>query len=219
MARTLVAASSQYLQHNAAVVAAEPLTMAAWFNPASIGNNVILAVSTEGGVDRWQLQIAAPAAVHALLASPLGSSSGNAGTPTAGAWQHGAAVFASSTSRTAYYNGTPGTTDTVSVAVNGGVANRTNIGARFNTAIGGFWDGGLAEAAIWNVALTAAEIAALAKGFSPLLIRPTALVAHWPLIGRHSPELSRKGGSGMTLVNAPAQADHPRIIMPRQLAA
>jgi hypothetical protein len=45
------------------------------------------------------------------------------------------------------------------------------------------FDGRIAEVALWNVALTAAEIAALAKGVSPLLVRPKNLAAYYPLWG------------------------------------
>ena len=75
-------------------------------------------------------------------------------------------------------------------------------------------DGYMAEAAVWNVALTSAEVSVLSKGYSPLLVRPQSIVSYWPLIGRTSPEIDLVGGYGMTLVNAPTTAAHPRIIYP-----
>ena len=44
-----------------------------------------------------------------------------------------------------------------------------------------YCDGSLAEAAIWNAALSDAEVAALATGVSPLLVRPGSLVFYAPL--------------------------------------
>jgi hypothetical protein len=131
-------------------------------------------------------------------------------------WYHAAGVVAASNLRTVYFNGGAGTPDTVSVSPTG--VDRTIIGARFNTTLGLHWNGKIAECAIWNVALGAAEIAALAKGFSPLLIRPTSLVAYWPLIGRTSPEICPKGGFDMTVVNGPTGAEHPRVVVPRRNA-
>lgn len=77
-----------------------------------------------------------------------------------------------------------------------------------------FADGRVAEAAIWNVALTASEVAALAKGVSPLQIRPASLQAYWPLIGRQSPEPDWVGGFNLTLTNAPANAAHVPVMPP-----
>jgi hypothetical protein len=114
-------------------------------------------------------------------------------------------------------NGIAGTESTGSRTV--GTVNRTVIGATWISGGPGLHlNGRLAECAIWNVALTAAEIASLVKAFSPLLIRPASLVAYWPLIGRHDPEICPKGGFDMTLTNTPTTAAHPRIIMPRRAA-
>ena len=66
-----------------------------------------------------------------------------------------------------------------------------------------------AGAGIWNVALTAAEIASLAKGFSPRLIRPQSLAFYAPLIRE---TLDIRGG--LTLTDSGSTvADHPRIIL------
>lgn len=61
-------------------------------------------------------------------------------------------------------------------------------------------DGLLAEVGIWNVALTDAEMMALAKGVSPRLIRPGNLKGYWPLWGTGSPERDQSGqGSHLTM--------------------
>jgi hypothetical protein len=71
----------------------------------------------------------------------------------------------------------------------------------------------MAEVGIWNAALTDAEVAILALGYSPDQVRPASLVEYWKLIGRNSPETGIKGYD-MTLYNAPLVANHPRIIYP-----
>lgn len=78
--------------------------------------------------------------------------------------------------------------------------------------------GSLAEMAVWNVALDAGEIAALAKGFSPLFIRPQSLVAYWPLRGYAAPEpdLWSNNLAG-TLTGSPSAVDHPRVLYPALL--
>ena len=73
--------------------------------------------------------------------------------------------------------------------------------------------GHIAEAAIWNVALTAAEVTVLAKGVSPLFIRRQNLVAYWPLYGLHSPETDFSGNNRvMTLNNGPTRGNHPPVV-------
>jgi hypothetical protein len=81
--------------------------------------------------------------------------------------------------------------------------------------IGGFdgsfqpHDGRLAEVALWNVALTDAEILALAKGVKPQQVRQQGLRGYWPLWGVAYPEpdLSGNGVHG-ALAGAVPLADH-----------
>lgn len=78
-----------------------------------------------------------------------------------------------------------------------------------------FFNGRIAEAGIWDVVLTTGEIAQLAAGCSPLLIRPSALVSYVPISGAADPELDWMGGGGFTLSGTAAKAaGPPRIIMP-----
>jgi hypothetical protein len=67
--------------------------------------------------------------------------------------------------------------------------------------------GSIAEAAIWNVALTDAKVAILAAGFSPLFVDPQSLVAYWPLVRDTDDDVV--GGYDMTAYNTPTVASHP----------
>lgn len=71
------------------------------------------------------------------------------------------------------------------------------------------WDGYLAEFGIWDRILTAAEFAALGKGFSPLFF-PNDLVLYYPLVRNLT--LDVVGGAG-TVANVTV-VPHPRIIYP-----
>jgi hypothetical protein len=73
------------------------------------------------------------------------------------------------------------------------------------------WDGMLAEFAVWDALLDAAEFAALGKGYSPLLIRPASLVEHVPMVRDN---ISRKLAA--PTITGTAVQPHPRIIMPRK---
>lgn len=75
-------------------------------------------------------------------------------------------------------------------------------------------DGRIADFAIWSVALTAGEFAALAKGVSPLRVRPASLVAYWPLFGVGSAEPDAIGQSGNLVLNGTTRADHAPVRSP-----
>jgi hypothetical protein len=125
---------------------------------------------------------------------------------TANVWHHGAAVFASSTSRTPYLNGVAGSTETTSKVP--ASVNRISVGRLGRLAPIGYMDGNIAEAAIWNVALTQAEISALATGALPVNVRPSALVFYAPLLGGDSPEPDLSGGGRpLTVTGATSISD------------
>lgn len=151
------------------------------------------------------------------------NSSGTGGDPdtttgyTVGVWHHACGVWASSTSRSVYIDGGSKGSNTDSILLSG--FSRTNISTRWvSNARGAFFDGCIAEPAIWDVALTDDEVASLARGFSPDQIRPQSLVSYWPIIGRHSPEIDVFGGFNLTVSGA-TQAEHPRVFLPRKLVS
>lgn len=95
----------------------------------------------------------------------------------------------------------------------------------YNTRLGAHYFSGtnnqfgnvtLADFAIWDAQLDAAERASFGKGFSPLLIRPGNLVRYLPLIRDKSDIVY---GETAGTVDAPTVAAHPRVIYPRRRAA
>ena len=73
----------------------------------------------------------------------------------------------------------------------------------------------MAEAAVWDVALNDDEVAALAHGYSPRLIRPDHLAAYWPLgglPGQNDKDLL--GSHELTAYNTPSWTDHPPLVYP-----
>ena len=220
MARAFVRASSQGLEHGAAVIGAYPLTLAAWVrsDDATVGQSILGVFNAT--VDRWiRIELRGdiggdPARIEAYD----GVTNANAATSSgysANTWHHVCGVSASSTSRIVYLDGGNSGSDTTALLFP--AEDRTAIGKRL--MFGGddfFFSGRIAEAAIWSAALDAAEVAALAKGFSPLLIRPTSLAAYWPLLGNDASELDRwKSRFDMTVTVA-TKADHIRIYYPWQ---
>lgn len=176
--------TTQYLIGGSAPVSAVPLTIACWF----IGNNTLtgaaVSLGTNGGTARYSIVPAGTAAGDPIQVGVTNSAGTgvNATTSTgwsSGVWNHACGVYASTTSRSAYLNGGGKVTETTSITAS---ADRTLIGARINSgAVGAFFSGRVADVGIWNIDLTDAEVASLATGMSPLLIRPQSLVFYAPL--------------------------------------
>lgn len=208
--------STGTLSKAVAVASSLPVTIAGWYNTdTTASSQTIASIGTNGGTARYHLAISSSGPNILAQATNTAGSNGNAsaGTPTTGTWQHAAAVFATTTSRTAYFNGVAGTPNTTSVTVSG--ADETRIAARYNSgSLGLFFDGRLAYVAIWNADLTAAEIAMLAAGVSPLLIRPASLVSYCPIFGAVSPESDLIQATKFTLAGTAPQAQSIGLIMP-----
>lgn len=79
-------------------------------------------------------------------------------------------------------------------------------------SFGNLLDGSVAEVAIWDIALTPDEIAALGKGVSPLLIQPQNLKGYWPLYGAGSPEPDLSGNrNNATITGSVSAANHAPV--------
>lgn len=206
--------SSQYLSISTAAVAAAPLTLACWFNSTSIAvNQGLINVSSASGDQNFRLSAQGAVTGDPVRAQALNvSANGLADTTTgylANTWTHACGVFTSATSRTAYINGGSAGTDTVSVTPPS--IDRMFIGVTRNgSAFTNYTAGQIAEVGIWNVALTTAEIASLAKAVSPALIRPASLVFYAPLV-REFTDL--RGARVFTNNGTATVSAHPRIYM------
>lgn len=129
----------------------------------------------------------------------------------ANTWYHGGASWVSSTERPLWLNGVNEATDTD--AETPANLDSVTIGAAGDSSPGDYFDGDIAEVAIWDVELVAADWLALAAGASPLLVRPASLIRYWPMVGRNSPETELIIASELTLTNTTTAA-HPRVHYP-----
>ena len=194
-------------------VTAAPLTIACRFNQTTSAAQLLVSVGVNGGVDRFQLFTSGTTSIAVAAFAGGAGSSGQAtiaGSPTAGQWHHAAGVFESSASRSAYWNGVAGTPETTAATPSG--VNSIVIGARYNTTLGAYFGGSIAEVCIWNAALTAEEINSHFLGFPGRLIRPSAIRFYAPLV-RNIQDLA--GGITLSeLGTGTTASDHPRIIYP-----
>lgn len=195
---------------SSAPVTAVPLTMACRFYPTTTPVGALIALGVNGGTHRFQMFTGSVVPVSAFATDGTTSGQSDAtGSISAGNWYHAAAVYSTTSNRLAYFNGVAGTANTASITPTG--INRLNIGARYNTTLGAFCPAAIAEVAVWNVALTAEEIAAHAAGFSADQIRPGNLVYYQDLI-RDIRDI--RGGLTITEIGtATTFFDHPRIFL------
>jgi hypothetical protein len=195
-------------------VLAVPLTMAGWGYPDASGLVMFICgvgnsagnSNTRIGVHSTNVGFANRQDIGVANAFALGAT-----TIALNTWQHIAATFVGTTpcTVTLYYNGA---VDVTGTATNLGTVNatRTSIGITPGNLGAGLrpWSGSLAEIGMWDVALTAAEIAALGKGYTPKLIRPTALRLYVPIV---RDVVDVRGGLALTTTGTSVSV-HPRVI-------
>lgn len=203
--------TNQYLSTASAPITAVPLTIACWFYPDTITTRYTLAainalnivsngffnISARGDLSGDPIRIAVDASGTAAVNSTTGY--------TANSWNHACGVFESNSSRTVYCNGGGSATSTASYTPSNIVLMRIGY---FDTAGPAYMDGRIAEVGVWNAALTAAEIASLADGFTCDKVRPQNLVFYAPLV-RDLQDV--RGGLTITNNNSATVATHPRV--------
>lgn len=219
-AREFVAASTNECRIDFSL-SVTPVTLSCWVRPvAYAADQTVLALTSSTDITPYmllRLSSADPGKLRVFHRGSTAATEGWAQSTNAVAtnqWTHVAGVLASLSARTAFVGGTPGTTDTVAVPGHG-TNTQAVVGAlRRTTYLQGF-NGSIADAAIWNVALTADEVASLAAGASPLTVRPQSLVFYAPLTGESTTTEVNLIGPALSLSNSPARAtSHPRIFAP-----
>ena len=128
-------------------------------------------------------------------------------------WFHVLGVFEYS-DRALYVDGVAEVANSANASLDMSGADNFYIG---RDRTGRYWDGAIAEAAAYSVALSAGEIASLAAGVSPLLVRPNALIGYWPLGGAYTAndaDTDIVGGHALTDSGSPTGEDHPPIFYP-----
>lgn len=212
MAYEFTAASSQYLSMNSAVVTGEPITLAAWFNRKNTtANHAFVSVGSSSSTNFITLLASTPPNNFLIFLVNDGVNPPTSQVypgATSNTWHHACGTFDTSKQVRAFLNGANG--GALTSAANFTTQDRTTIGGRFGAGgvVAQFADALIAEVGIWSAALTAAEIASLAKGMTCDKVRPESLVFYAPLV-RDLQDLS--GGLTITNNNAATVATHPRV--------
>jgi hypothetical protein len=137
-------------------------------------------------------------------------------TASINAWDHVCVVSASATSRSVYLNGGGKATDTASYEPVSWSFPLFTVGSNWSSgSIFQAFTGDLSDFAVWDVALTDAEVLALSSGTPPTRIRPGNLVAYYPIEAGAGYLLNRWAGTtDRTLTldgSAPTAATGPRV--------
>lgn len=205
--------TTQYLVHNAGPNVTRPMTYAAMFNPAALDVNYTVLSTGQAASNDHFVRLSLAGTTNRVAAGSADTSAVVAATSTtaysAGAWQHGTAVFNSATDRRAFLEG--GSKGTNATSRNPAAPDRTTIGVTHRLTLLNFLNGSVAFAAMWDVALTDDEVAILGKRFDPRLVRPDQLRHYWPLI--RDADIDIVGGKNMTPTASPGVSTNPRIFM------
>lgn len=215
--------SSQYLLRSASVVTAVPFTIHAWFRTTTTsGTATILAMNAEdASFHGWFFGRSGTNLIIEVYGTE-GSTSlvTNTNPISTNTWHAGTLVTPANNDRRLYVDGGNKRTHPIpSARTPTGVQNAV-IGAYKSGAggatLGGYWSGDLAEVAIWNVALSDAEVLDLYSGGtggigkSPALVQSANLVAYWKLLAADS-NIDYAGANDMTAVGSPGDDTHPAI--------
>jgi hypothetical protein len=186
--------------------------MACWVKFSSVGApQSLMGLFNSAGSSRHDLTLDTNLYAHTFDGTTAGNAQ-HVGVPTTGVWYHACGVWAAVNARAVYLDGAGKVTNTVNLPTV--PVDTFSVGRRSLMTPERYFDGDLAEAAIWSVALSDEEVAALGKGVSPRVIRPTSLVAYYPVRGDASPERDRwRTGYHLTVTGATPSA-HRSVIEP-----
>lgn len=174
---------TQFLRTTPQTMFTYPFTINCWFylNTVSAQRNLVLLHNTG---DAFRFALLTNASNQLVLAAVDSGGTTQtaltAATVSANTWYMATGVFTSATSRTVYLNAANGTTGTVSRTPT--TPTRVLLGAQYTGTTSANLNGSIAEVAIWDAALTTAEISSLYTTTKASLIRPANLQIYYPLV-------------------------------------
>jgi len=200
--------SSQWASSDTEAAANEPFTVSIWFKPDNVTAMCSLFEEDDtGGGNMFLLDAAGNVAGDPIRCLAYKAGWAVASTTSgyaAGSWQHACGVWTADDSRSVYLDGGSKGTNTASKTVTG--ITQMLVG-RYGA---NYFDGKLAELAVWDVALSDAEVANLAAGTNPTSVQADHLVGYWPLLTDANDDI---GSNNLTLAGSPDfdAEDHPEI--------
>jgi len=176
--------STDYYNLASPSVTTYPFTMACWFRASALaGETRLMAIGDSASTSHEHALYTFTSGTTTIRALSRASSNAIAtlASPTlsTGTWYHGCAVFASATDRTIYLDYVNSQNDTTSKTPLGADVLRISREARSTSTK--MWTGDICHPAVWADSLLPDEVAALAAGAHPTMIRPGSLTYYLPL--------------------------------------
>ncbi len=207
--RSFVAASSQGTKFGG-LIQAYPVTVAFWIKLTSVPATTSVPWSISNGTSNAYIQIAITDSKYTAVDLGGASQVTTNNAATTGVWQHLCVVFLNASSRSIYLDGDKATNSSAG-GWGFGSANAGGLGQFWNGAVdANYTDALISEFAIWNVALTDADVGALKAGASSLKVRPSGLQSYFPLVGNSLNGIAFTA-SALTNNSSTASAEEPRI--------
>lgn len=194
-----------------------PFSMAAWFRPDTDTDisMVLTFVDASVGNQQIRLDVRGDKVGDPVRAFTFDGGTGDELSTTTGitanTWHHCCRVDSAVNNRSVFLDGGGKATNTVSLTPTG--IDTMSVGRIGTSTPEVFVEGAVAEVAVWDVALSDAEVAILAAGFSPLFVRPASLKFYRSFI--RNDDVDVIGGLVLTK-NGTGNANfaHPRMIYP-----
>lgn len=180
--------TNDMMEGDLGVTYSPPITMACWFNSDTTATNTTL-LTFNNGSDAENLSQSLSLRLVSTGFPRVASSSGAGNTLVTGTtpyqlnkWHHIVGTFPSTTSRSIWFDGILENSNTTESRVSNPRWVIIGNGSGGTYSPNQYYNGRLAEIAIWTAVLNADEIMSLAKGIKPIQIRPQSLLVYIPLI-------------------------------------
>lgn len=221
-------ANSQRFDQVSTPITSEPLTMAQWsYRDTDVSNDYnhqqISDIQTNPSEDQyWRLctSDASTGGSNFQVATVSGPGTATTDTPnTSGTtalngWSHVGGKFSSTSSRHSYLDGTESTENTEIVTTPTGI-DEWSVGYENDFTPGDYFSGRIFWPAVWDVALSAASMAALADGAPPWNVNPADLVhfAEYAAVGTGNTQTDMVRQEAMTYggTGSPSTVEGPCV--------
>ena len=203
------------------IAGAPPFTMACWFRSDDDTKTAVLMSSADSAAtNRFHALLmdgtvgGDPLAAWTVYNAGSGWAQSSSGITT-GTWHHACGVWTATNNRAVFLDGAnKGTNATDVTATSLDWMSIGDLWRGFAPQNSYYFTGDIAENAVWNVALTDAEVAVLAAGYSPLFVRPQNLVAYWPSIRGTVQSIVGSIPYAFANANGVTVEPHPPILYP-----
>jgi len=203
------------------IAGAPPFTMACWFRPGddtTLGTLMAVADSSAVSNQFHALLLAGTEPGDPVMAWSYGTGNGfalSSSGVTLGTWHHACGVWTATNNRAVLLDGgSKGTNATASTATGLEWISAGDTWRGTAPQHSYYFTGNIAEMAMWDVALTDAEVAVLAAGYSPIFVRPQNLVAYWPSIRGTVQSIVGSIPYAFANANGVTVEPHPPILYP-----